>query len=82
MWISIAFGGRNTAMDDGEYASTLAMSEFWDWLQRTDCNDKGAPWVVKLHDRVEEDRDASNLFSVIQNHPCATSAQPDFWFFS
>ena len=82
MWITIAFGGRSTAIGDGEYASTLAMPELWDWLQRTDCNDKGAPWVAKLRDRVGKDRDASDLFPGIQNHPCATSAQPDFWFFS
>ncbi|XP_048599931.1 uncharacterized protein LOC125595422 [Brassica napus] len=38
-----AFGGRSTAMGDGEYASTLAMPELWNRLQGADFNDKRTP---------------------------------------
>ncbi|KAF3519963.1 hypothetical protein DY000_02061095 [Brassica cretica] len=65
-------------MGDGEYASTLVMPELWNRLQGADCNDKGTPGVAKLHDRIGEDRDAADLFLGLQNHPCATSAQPVF----
>ncbi|XP_048623890.1 uncharacterized protein LOC125592615 [Brassica napus] len=36
----VAFGGRSAAMGDGEHASTLAVPELWNGLQRADCNDK------------------------------------------
>ncbi|KAF3607735.1 hypothetical protein DY000_02047929 [Brassica cretica] len=75
---SIAFGSRSTAMGDGEYASTLAMPELWNRLQGTDCNNKGTQRVAKIRDRIGEDRDAADLLSGLQNHPCATSAQPLF----
>ncbi|KAF3569172.1 hypothetical protein DY000_02015206 [Brassica cretica] len=65
-------------MGDGEYASTLAMPELWNRLQGADCNDKGTPGVAKLYNRIREDRDAADLFPGLQNHPCATSAQPVF----
>ena len=65
-------------MGDGEYASTLAMQELWNRLQGADCNDKGTPRVAKLHEKIGEDRDGADLFPGLQNHPCATSAQPVF----
>ncbi|KAF3578684.1 hypothetical protein DY000_02029702 [Brassica cretica] len=65
-------------MGDGEYASTLAMPELWNRLQGADCNDKGTPGVAKLCDSIGEDRDVADLFPGLQNHPCATSAQPVF----
>ncbi|KAF3567185.1 hypothetical protein DY000_02011646 [Brassica cretica] len=76
--LCIAFGDRSTAMEDGEYASTLAMPELWNRLQGADCNDKGIPGVVKLRNKIGEDIDAANLFLGLQNHPCATNAQPVF----
>ncbi|KAF3600805.1 hypothetical protein F2Q69_00034775 [Brassica cretica] len=65
-------------MGDGEYASTLAMPELWNRLQGADCNDKGTPRVAKLCNRIREDRDVADLFPVLQDHSCATSAQPVF----
>uniref|UniRef100_A0A0D2ZRD6 Reverse transcriptase zinc-binding domain-containing protein n=1 Tax=Brassica oleracea var. oleracea TaxID=109376 RepID=A0A0D2ZRD6_BRAOL len=75
---SIRRKGRSTVMGDGEYASTLAMPELWNRLQRADCNDKGTPEVAKLRDRIGEDRVAADLFPGLQNHPCATSEKPVF----
>ena len=65
-------------MGDGEYASTLAVPELWNRLQRADHNDKGTSRVAKLRDRIGEDRDAADLLPGLQNHSCATSAQPVF----
>ncbi|KAF3507418.1 hypothetical protein F2Q69_00008228 [Brassica cretica] len=65
-------------MGDGEYASTLAMPELWNRLQGAGSNDKGTPRVAKFRDRIGEDRDAADLLPGLQNHPCATSAQPVF----
>uniref|UniRef100_A0A0D3E579 Uncharacterized protein n=1 Tax=Brassica oleracea var. oleracea TaxID=109376 RepID=A0A0D3E579_BRAOL len=54
------------------------MPELWNRLQGADSNDKGTPRVAKFHDRIGEDRDAADLLPGLQNHPCATSAQPVF----
>ena len=65
-------------MGDGEHASTLAMPELWNRLQGADSNDKGTPRVAKFRNRIGEDRNAADLLPGLQNHPCATSAQPVF----
>ncbi|KAF3526876.1 hypothetical protein F2Q69_00051602 [Brassica cretica] len=48
-------------MGDGEYASTLNMSEFRDMLQGADCNDKGPSGLAKLFDGIRKDRDVTDM---------------------
>ena len=69
-------------MGNGEYASTLDMSELWDRLLGPDRNDKGTSCLAKLCDGIGEDRDASNMLHGLQHHSCTKSAQSDFRFFS
>ncbi|KAF3594702.1 hypothetical protein DY000_02024554 [Brassica cretica] len=64
-------------MDYEEYASTLAMPELWNRLQGADCNDKGTLEVVKLRNRIGENRNVADLFPGLQNHPCVTIRSSD-----
>ena len=43
------------------------MLELWNRVQGADCNGKEIPEVAKLHDRIGEDRDATNLFPGLQD---------------
>ncbi|KAF2594605.1 hypothetical protein F2Q70_00044126 [Brassica cretica] len=79
--ISLSFGNRSTAVGDGEYASTLNMSELRDRLQRADCNDKGPSGLAKFYDRIGEDRDVTDTLPGLQHHSCSTGAQSDYKFF-
>ncbi|KAF3560395.1 hypothetical protein F2Q69_00015177 [Brassica cretica] len=59
--ISFAFGSRNSAVGNGEHASTFNLSELWDRLQGADSNDKGTPCLAKLCDGIGKDRDAADM---------------------
>ncbi|KAF3544868.1 hypothetical protein DY000_02005146 [Brassica cretica] len=80
--ISLAFESRSTEMGDGEYASTINMSELRDGLEGADCNDKGPSGVAKFCDGVGEDRDVTDMLPRLQHYSCSTGAKPDFRFFS
>ena len=62
-WISFAFGSRNTAVGNGEHASTFNMPELWDRLQGADCNDKETSGLANLCNEVGKDWNATDLLS-------------------
>lgn len=65
-------------MDNGEYASTFVMSEFWDRLQESDRDDKGASRTAKFCNRVGDHKDAEKLFPDLQNLSYPLSSQWNF----
>lgn len=48
-------------MNDGEYISAFDMSKLWNRFQKFDCDDQGVSCLVKLCNKIGEDRDSENM---------------------
>lgn len=57
------FGSESIAMGNEEYATTFVVSEFWDRLQKYDCDDKGVSSLVKFCNRNRDNQDTAYMFS-------------------
>lgn len=56
-------GSGSTAMGNGEHATTFFMSEFWDRLQWSNCDDKGTSRLAMFCNRIRDDTDDAYIFS-------------------
>ena len=61
------FGSRSTTMGNREHTSTFVMSAFWDWLQGSDRDDKGALSLAKFCNRIGSFPDFE-IFHILRVH--------------
>ena len=66
-WDSITLRTGSVKMGNGEHVTVFDMSEFWDRLKGSDCNDNGPTSLAKLFDWAGDHSNSPDVFSGFQD---------------
>ena len=79
---SSTFWSRSVEMGNEKHDSALDMSEVWNGLQRSDCNDSGPTSLAKLLNWAGGHSNPQDVSSGLQDYLLSKGAKWDCWFAS